>query len=148
MSESMARIVRPPLVHRRVLPESARGFERVDTGGLPPCALVAGAMDCPVMGAAQRYSEFVAGLTAERPRLGVSKMMWVRWFAAADEACLLSDVTQMVPVAVPARCSNREDAFVDAGGLITSRTGHLRLVLRPRPYRCGTLAGGSFVYST
>jgi hypothetical protein len=56
----------PPLVHSRVLPEFACGFERVDTDGLPPCALVAGAMDCAVMGAAQRYSEFVARPAAER----------------------------------------------------------------------------------
>jgi len=56
-----------------VLPELARGLERVDTGGLPPCALVAGAMDCAVMGAAERYSEFVARLAAERPRLHVAR---------------------------------------------------------------------------
>jgi hypothetical protein len=58
-----------------VLPESARGFERVDTGGLPPCTLVAGAMDCALMGAAQRDSEFVARLVAERPRLHVAKII-------------------------------------------------------------------------
>jgi hypothetical protein len=69
----------PPLVHSRVLPEFACGFERVDTDGLPPCALVAGAMDCAVMGAAQRYSEFVARPAAERPRLHVAKIMSVRW---------------------------------------------------------------------
>jgi hypothetical protein len=37
----------PLLVHSRVLPEFARSF--VDTGGLSPCALIAGAMDCAVM---------------------------------------------------------------------------------------------------
>src|SRR5262249_9120938 len=68
--------------------------------------------------------------------------------AAADEAWLLSDVTQMVPVAGPARCSNGEHAVVDAAGLITSRTGHLWLVPGPRLHRCGTLADGSFIYST
>src|SRR5262245_6469311 len=131
-----------------MLPELARDLNRIDTSSLPPCSLVAGAMNLAMMGAAQRYSEFVAGLTAERPRLGVSKMMWVRWFAAADEAWLLSDVTQMVPVAVPPRCSNREHALVDAAGLITSCTGHLWLVLGPHLHRCGTLADGSFIYST
>jgi hypothetical protein len=71
-----------------VLPELARGFERVDTGGLPPCALVAGAMDCAVMGAAQRYSEFVARLAAERPRLHMAKMMSVRWLTCTEERLL------------------------------------------------------------
>ena len=71
----------PLLVHSRVLPEFARSF--VNTGGLPPCALIAGAMDCAVMGAAQRYNEFVARLAAERPRLQVAKMMRVRRLAAA-----------------------------------------------------------------
>ena len=82
MSESMAPIVRSSRIRpsfTRVAPESAGGFERVDTGGLPPCALVAGAMDCAVMGAAQRYSEFVARLAAERLWLHVAKMMRVRW---------------------------------------------------------------------
>ena len=58
-----------------IIKTTARGFERVDIGGLPPCALVAGAIDCPVIGAAQRYSEFVARLAAERPRLHAAKMM-------------------------------------------------------------------------
>jgi len=50
--------------------------------------LVAGAMDCAVMGAAQRYSEFVARLAAERPRLHVAKMMSVRWLTCTEERLL------------------------------------------------------------
>jgi hypothetical protein len=69
--------------------------------------LVAGAMNGAVMRAARRDSEFVTGLAAERSWLRISKMMWIRWLAAADEACLLSNVAQMLPVAIPARCSNR-----------------------------------------
>jgi hypothetical protein len=83
-----------------------------------------------MMDPAQRNREFVAGLAAERPRLRVPKMMRVRWLAAAHEARLLSDIAQMLPVAIPARCSNREDTFVDAAGLITSGNGSLRLLLR------------------
>src|SRR5262249_34127709 len=78
----------PSVVPSRVLPELARGLERVDTGGLPSCALVADAMDCAVMGAAQRYSEFVARLAAERPRLHVAKMMSVQWFTCTEERLL------------------------------------------------------------
>ena len=113
-----------------MLPELARDLNRIDTSSLPPRSLVSGAMNRAVMRAAQRYSEFVAGLAAERPRLHVSKVMRVRWFAAADEACLLSNVTQMIPVPVPARRSNREDALVDTDGLVRLGTcGPARLRL-------------------
>ena len=105
-------------------------------------------MNCAVVGAAQRHSEFVAGLAAERPRLHVSKVMRVRWLAAANEAGLSSDKAQVVAVTIAPRRRNCEDTLVDAGGLITFRTGHLWLDLRPRLYRCGTLASGSFVYCT
>src|SRR5262245_34528556 len=112
-----------------MLPELARHFDGVDTGSLPPCSLVTGSMNGAVVRAAKRYSEFVARLAAERPRLGVPKVMRVRWLAAADEAGLLSDVAQMLAVSVPTRCSNRQDALVDASGLITSNPGSLRLIL-------------------
>jgi hypothetical protein len=112
-----------------VLPELARDLDRLDTGGLPPCSLVAGTMDRAVMGAAQRDSELVAGPAAERAWLGVPKMMRVRWLAAAYEASLLSNVAQMLPVAIPTRCSNCEDALINASGLITSGIGSLRLHL-------------------
>src|SRR4029453_16283474 len=73
------------------------------------------AMNGAVMRAARRDSEFVTGLAAERSWLGISKMMWIRWLAAADEACLLSNVAQMLPVAIPARCSNRGREAWDPG---------------------------------
>jgi hypothetical protein len=100
------------------------------------------------MGAAQRHREFVAGLASERPRLHVPKMVRVRWLAAANEAWLLSHVTQMLPVAVPPRCRNREDTLVDAAGLIVPfGRENLRAVLPHHLYRCGTLARGSVAYS-
>jgi len=40
------------VVHARVLPEPARDLERIHACSLPPCPLVAGAMDGAVMGAA------------------------------------------------------------------------------------------------
>jgi hypothetical protein len=129
----LRRLVRPnpTLVHARMLPELARDLERVDTGSLPPCPFVRRAMHRAVVRATQRDSEFVAGLAAERPRLDVPKMMRIRWLAAADEACLLNNVTQMLPVAIPARCSNREDTLVDAVGVIPLDASGLRGFLRP-----------------
>src|SRR5260370_12919632 len=135
----------PTLVHARMPPELARDLERGDTGNLPPCPVVRRAMHRAVVRATQRDSEFVAGLAAERPRLDVAKMMRIRWLAAADEACLLSDVAQMLAVAVPTRRSDREDALVDAAGLITRGTGSW-LLLRRYLWRCGTLACQSLAY--
>ena len=40
------------------------------------------------MGAAQQYSEFVARLAAERPRLHVARMMGVRWLTFTEERLL------------------------------------------------------------
>ena len=62
------------------------------------------------MGAAQRHCKFVAGGATQRAGLHVPKMMMrIRLPAAAHEARLLSDIGQMLPVAIPARCGNRED---------------------------------------
>ena len=44
-----------------------------------------------MVGAAQRYDEFIAGLPAKSARLQMAKVMRVRGLAAADEACLLGD---------------------------------------------------------
>jgi hypothetical protein len=121
-----------------VIPELARDLDRVYAGRLPPCSLVAGAVDLTVVNTAERDGEFVASPSTEGPRLHVSKMMRVRRLAAADEACLLGDVTQMLAVAVPARCSDREDALVNAFGQNTFGSQGFRLVLRHHRWR-GTL---------
>src|SRR5262249_4598871 len=95
-----------------------------------PDQVAIGAMDRPVMRAAERDGEFVARFAAERPWLQVTKMMRIGLFAAAEEACLLSDVAQVLSVAIAARCGNREDALINASGLITSGIGCLQLRLR------------------
>lgn len=80
------------LIHSRVPPELACDLDGVDTRRLPPFLLVACTVDGSMMGAAQRDSEFVAGLAAEGAWLHVPKMVRVRGLAAADEARLLGDV--------------------------------------------------------
>ena len=50
-----------------------RRFSSIDAGLLPPCALVASAMYRPVVWAAKRNRELVAGLAAQRPWLDESK---------------------------------------------------------------------------
>src|SRR5215469_9732558 len=131
-------------------PELTSDLNGVDAGRLPPGLLVAGAMDRPVMRAAERDGEFVAGFAAERPRLQVAKMMRIGLFAAADETCLLGNVAKVLPVAIATRCSDREDALVDAlrltsvsafgGGnhLGPGNLRHRRIIVRG----CGRLGRG------
>src|SRR5262245_12400281 len=91
----LLRIIEPGLS-----PELPGDLDGGDAGGLPPGLLVAGAMDGAMIGAAGRDGELVARFAAERPRLQVAKMMRIGLFAAADETCLLGDLSKVLPVAV------------------------------------------------
>src|SRR4029077_12985409 len=99
-------------------PELTGDLNGVDAGCFPPGLLVAGAMDRPVMRAAEWDGKFVARFAAERPRLQVAKMVRIGLFAAADEACLLGNVAKVLPVSMAPRCRNHEHALVDAVGRI------------------------------
>src|SRR5215471_7988439 len=99
-------------------------------------------MDRTMMPAAERDREFIADLAAERARLGKSEVVGIRRLAAAQQARLLRDIAQVLPVAIAARRCDREDALVDAlrltsvsafGGGIHLRLGnlsHRRLIVR------------------
>ena len=77
--------MRPPLAYSpRRFPEPPGNIDWVNASLPPPSAFVTGAMRGPVMGAAERDREFIARLTAERPRLQVAQMMRVRGLATAD----------------------------------------------------------------
>src|SRR6516162_9704543 len=90
----------PSLVESRFFPELVGDLERIDPGRLPPCALVAGAMDLAVVHAAERDDEFITRLAAERTRLGIAKMMGIGRLTAADEARHRDDRPQVLRVAV------------------------------------------------
>ena len=77
-----------------------------------------------MMPATERDRELIADLAAERAGLGKSEVVRVRRLAAAHETCLLGDIAQVLPVAIATRCSNREDALVDA--LCLTRAGAFR----------------------
>src|ERR1700730_10742445 len=85
--------------------------------------------------------ELIADLAAKRTWLGKTEVVGVRGLAGADEARLLGDIAQVLPVAVPPRRSDGEDALVDAlrliggGGLGADRfrqhsRNHRRIVVR------------------
>ena len=124
-----------PIIEPGLSPELAGDLNGVDAGRLPANLLVAGAMDGAVMQAAERDGGFVARFAPERPRLQVAKMMRIGLFAPADETCLLGDITQVLPVTIAPRGSDREHALVDAlrltsvdpvGSGIHLRLGNLR----------------------
>jgi hypothetical protein len=104
-------------VTTRVPPKPSRNFERINSGGLPPGPLIAGAMSRAVMDTAQRYREFIARLTAKRARLYEPQVMRIRRFAGAQKAWLEGDVAKMLLVAVATWRTYRENALVDPIGL-------------------------------
>src|SRR5262249_36194167 len=63
---------------------------------------------------AERDSELVTDLAAERPGLGESKMVGVRGLAAAHETRLLGDIAKVLPVAIAPRRSDCQHALIDA----------------------------------
>src|SRR5262249_61702555 len=75
---------------------------------------VAGAMYRTMMPTTEGNGELIADLTPERAGLGETEVVGVRRLAAAHETCLLSDITQVLPVAIATRGSDREHALVDA----------------------------------
>src|SRR5262249_25970524 len=93
MSESMAPIVRSSRIRPSFTRVCLHSLRAALSGSTPAVChharSVADAMDCAVMGAAQRYSEFVARLAAERLRLHVAKMMRVRWVTLPTEGRVL-----------------------------------------------------------
>src|SRR5262249_42848343 len=63
---------------------------------------------------AERDSELVADLAAERTWLRESKMVGVRGLAAAHEARLLGDIAKVLPVAIAPRRRHCQHALIDA----------------------------------
>jgi len=72
----------------RVLPKLARDLERINSSGLPPGPLIAGAMSRSVMDTSERYREFIACLTTKRARLHKPQVMRIGRLARAQEAWL------------------------------------------------------------
>ena len=77
-----------------------------------------------MMNATERDREFIAGLTTQGPRLHEPKMMRVGWFATAEQARLLSNVTKMRLVTISAGGGNGEPALVDGCGLMITLGGN------------------------
>src|SRR6516164_2425777 len=113
------RSLRPSLSQSaRRLPEPAGNLDRVDAGLPPPRTLVAGAVHRAMMPAAEWDRELIADLAPQRARLSKSEVVGVRGLAAAEQARLLGDIAQVLPVTIAPRSCKDEHAVVDAVGLV------------------------------
>ena len=63
---------------------------------------------------AQWHGEFIADLTAERLTLRKAHVVGIRWLSTANEARLLGNEPDVIPVTNPARLRQSEHALIDA----------------------------------
>jgi hypothetical protein len=129
------RSLKSPVYSTGLFPEPAGDLNRINTGLLPPRALVAGAMRRAVMAATEWNCEFIADLAAERAGLSKSEVVGIRWLAAAEEARLLHNIAKVLAAAIAPRRRDCEDAFVDALRLILLGAFAGSKHLRPRNQR-------------
>jgi hypothetical protein len=94
-------------------PEPAGRDSWVDTSIPPPLCFIAAPMDVAMMTAAERNCEFIADLAAKCPALGEPEMMRIRRPPAADQARMLGDGSDMIPVTQAAGFGHRQRVFVD-----------------------------------
>ena len=74
------------LARAALLPEPLGFSQGIDLGVLPPNPLVAGAMQRPVVRAAEGHHPLIAGLGAHRRGLGKTYVMGLAGRSAADKA--------------------------------------------------------------
>src|SRR5262249_12921736 len=98
-----------------VLPELERDWKRVDVELLPPCGLIARAMQLAVVDPTNRHGELVAHSVSKRTRLGKREVMRIRRYAATHKTRLPQDEP---PVALIAQA----DGFAQSTGLPASRS--------------------------
>src|SRR5438445_4888072 len=85
-SREVARAIAPCFI-----PEIARSLDRIDADFLPPCGLVARAVERPMMATANRHRELVADLATEGAGLREAKVMGIAGPTPAHEARLQRD---------------------------------------------------------
>ena len=70
-----------------------------------------------MMAPAQWHGEFIADLTAERGALRKAEMVGICWLPTANEARLLGDVSDVIPIPYPTRLWESQHRLIDNGGL-------------------------------
>src|SRR5438128_2661560 len=97
------------------IPEIARSLDRVDAHFLPPCGLVAGPVERPMMATANRDRELVTDLATEGAGLREANVMGVAGLTPAHEARLQRYEFPVLLVTIAPRLIERENALVDCG---------------------------------
>lgn len=87
----------------RFQPEHAGADGGIDPGLFPPTRFVAKAVQLAMVAAAERHGELIADLAPQRAALCEPQMMGVDRFAAADQARLFGDESDVVLVADASR---------------------------------------------
>jgi hypothetical protein len=77
------------------------GFQRIDFESFPPCNLIAGLMQLPMVPTAKRHREFIADLKTDGSRLSKPQMMRIARLSPANQAGLGSNELQMRLVTQP-----------------------------------------------
>ena len=97
----------------RVQPERTSRGGRIDASFLPPCRFLATAMDFAMMTAAERNGEFIADLAAECLALHKSGVMGICRPSAANQAGMLGDKSDMIPITDPTGFRHRQHGLID-----------------------------------
>jgi hypothetical protein len=94
-------------------PQCASCCHRINSDLAPPSDFVAMVVDLAVVASAQWHGELITDLASERPILGESKVMCIRWTAPANQARLLRHKFNMHAVTDAARDWQRQDGFIN-----------------------------------
>ena len=97
----------------RLKPQCASHCGWVYSGVPPPSGFIPATVQLAMVPAAERDGELVADLAAERARLGKSQMVSVRGLSAANQARVLGDRPDVLPVADPTSLRQGQQALVD-----------------------------------
>ena len=78
-------------------------FGRINPGIFPPRSFVAAAVNLAMVSSTKRDGELIADLAPKRPVLRKTQVMGIGGSATANQARLLGHMSNMLPVANPAR---------------------------------------------
>jgi hypothetical protein len=109
------------LIEARAAPQLAGNIDGVDPGLFPPCVLITGAMNLPMMNTAERNDVFIAHLAAQRPRLHEAQVVGIGVLSPTNQTRLFSNKPQMLFVAMATRFGSRKNTRVDTGPRVKLR---------------------------
>jgi hypothetical protein len=94
-------------------PQRTSGGGRINASFFPPLRFIAAAVDFAMVTAAERNSELIADLAAKCPALHKPEMMGIGRLSPADQARMLGDRSDVIPVTRPTGFGHGKHAFVD-----------------------------------